>query len=162
MSYPPKIEHFHAVLSSLPSVIDVSSGIESLQGVSAEDLRLPDFAAWPIGALRRTNGGLEAEALIQFELRLTPDANAWRTIEFLAWFVRDQSRGGVAVQLRPFALSPEVAGQVQHGHTLCWHIDLFCDGIGSDLSPVLEQVETLARTLEIAMKVYATALAGEA
>jgi hypothetical protein len=162
MSYPPQIEHFQRVLGSLPGVTEVSSGIESLQGVGEDLLRFPDFAALPIGALRRTGGGLEAEALIQFEFRLNPNAKSWRTIEFLAWFIRDQSRGGVSVQLRPFALPPEVQGRIQLGHTLRWQIDLFCASASNDLSPQLEQVEGMAHALEIAIQVYAQALAADA
>ena len=162
MSYPSQIERLHSALVSLPGVTDTASGIERLQGVAAEDLRLPDFAAWPIGALRRTDGGLAAEALIQIEFRLATDARSWRTIEFLAWFVRDQSRGGVAIQLRPFALPPEAQGQVQLGHTLRWHIDLFCTNAGDDLTPQLEHVEAVAKSLETAIQVYRGALAAEA
>lgn len=162
MSYPPQIEHLHTVLGSLPSVTDVSSGIESLQGVTSEELRLSSFGTLPIGALHRTKGGLDAEALIQFELVLNASPQAWRTIEFLAWFIRDQSRGGMAIQLRPFALPPEVQGQVQLGHTLRWHIDLFCAQVDSDLSLQLEQVGTIARELEMAMRIYGHTLAGNA
>ena len=162
MSYPPQIKRLHIALGSLPGVSDVSSGVESLQGVTADDLRLPNCAAWPIGALRRTLGGLEDEALIQFEFRLAADAKSWRTIEFLAWFVRDQSRGGIAIQIRPFALPPEAQGQIQLGHTLRWHIDLFCPAVGNDLSPQLAQVEAIAKTLETAIQVYGGALAAEA
>ena len=158
MSYPPQIEHLHAVLSALPGVVDVSSSVQSLQGVTAEDLRLPDFAAWPIGALRRTHGGLDAEALIQVGFRVATDASSWRTLEFLAWFVRDQSRGGVAIQLRPFALPPEALGQTQLGHSLRWHIDLFCADVGDELSPQLAQVDAIASTLEAAIQVYGHAL----
>ena len=118
MSYPPQIERLHTALGSLPGVIDVSNGVESLQGIDAEDLRLPNFAAWPIGALRQTHGGLDGEALIQIEFRLVTDAKSWRTIEFLAWFIRDQSRSGVAIQLRPFSLPPEAERQIKLGHTL--------------------------------------------
>ena len=152
MPYPPQIEHLHAALSALSGVVDVSSSIQSLQGMTAVDLRLPDFAAWPIGALRRTHGGLE--------FRVATDASSWRTLEFLALFIRDQSRG-VAIQLRPFALPPEALGQTQLGHSLRWHIDLFCAGIGDELSPQLEQVDAIASTLETAIRVYGHALSAE-
>ena len=159
MSYPPQIERLHTALGSLPGVTDVSSRIESLQGLSDDDLRLSAFAAWPIGALRRTMGGLDGEALIQFEFRLSADTRSWRTLEFLAWFIRDQSRGGVAIQLRPFALPPEVQGRIQLGHTLRWQIDLFCSHVDSDLSPQLDQVEAMARELEMVCQIYDNALA---
>ena len=44
---------------------------------------------------------------------LVASANAlillWLTLEFLAWWVRDQSRGGELIQMRPVALPPKGA-----------------------------------------------------
>jgi len=162
MSYPPEIERLHAALSSLPGVMEASSGVQSLQGVSAEHLELTHFRALPIGAMLRTGGGLTGEALIQVEFRLVANQESWRTLEFLAWFVRDQSRGGVPIQLRPFALPPEAAGQIQLGHTLRWQIDLFCPGTTADLSPQLQQVAEIASTLESAIQIYGNALSAKA
>ena len=70
-------------------VSDVCSGIESLQGLTGDDLRFPDFAHVPHGALRRTNGGLSGEALVQTEFRIASSPVGWQSLEFLAWFVRD-------------------------------------------------------------------------
>ncbi|WP_429950078.1 hypothetical protein ACQYWY_00675 [Comamonas sediminis] len=56
------------------------SGVESLQGVAANDLGLPNVAVWPIGSLRQTNGGLDTEILIQMEFRLIAEKNSWRTL----------------------------------------------------------------------------------
>jgi len=154
MSYPPQIERFQFTLGSLPGVYDVSSGIQSLQGLTDTSLRFPDFAALPIGALRRTLGGLDGEALIQFEFFLKAEPVSWRTIEFIAWFIRDQSRSGLSIQLRPFALPPEAAGQVQLGNSLRWQVDLFLADVTSDLSPQLEHVDQLSRALEAAIRVY--------
>ncbi|STQ91129.1 hypothetical protein [Iodobacter fluviatilis] len=158
MSYPPQLQRLHSALLCLPGVTGISSGIQSLQGISADDLRFPDFATLPIGAIRRTLGGLDAEALIQVEFEVSPSDSSWQTIEFLAWFIRDQARAGLSIQLRPFALPPEVAGQVQIGHTLRWHLDLFCSNTAADLSPQLQQVERVAQTLEAAIQVYGSHL----
>lgn len=160
--YPPQIKRLLAALGSLPEVSDISGGIQSLQGVVSKDLGFPEFAALPIGALRRTYGGLEAEALMQFEFRIATTALGWRTLEFLAWFVRDQSRGGESLQLRPFALPPEGPDGVQLGHTLRWHIDLFCAGTGNDLAPQFALVDGIASDLEMAIKVYGAAIARSA
>lgn len=154
MDYPPEIERLHQALSSLPGVTDLQSGIESLQGLTGDELRLAGFAHLPHGALRRTNGGLADEAFIQVEFRVEQTAAGWRSLEFLAWFVRDQARGGESVQLRPFALPPMVGEQVQLGETLQWHIDLFCPGTGDDLSPQLARVARIADALELSLRLY--------
>lgn len=154
MEYPREIERLHNVLGRLPGVLEVESGIESLQGLTAEDLHFPDFAHLPLGALRRTSGGLSGEALIQFEFVLAPAAPSWLSLEFLAWFIRDQARGGYAIQLRPSAFPPAAGAQVQLGATLRWQIDLFCLDAEADLSPQLATVEHIAEALEVALQVY--------
>ncbi|MBY0512776.1 MAG: hypothetical protein K2P78_02575 [Gemmataceae bacterium] len=162
MAYPPALERLHAALASLPGVSDVCSGIESLQGLTGDDLRFPDFAHVPHGALRRTNGGLTGEALVQVEFRIAATAAGWRSLEFIAWFVRDQARGGVFIQLRPFALPPMYGDQVQLGHTLKWHIDLFCPDTGEDLSPQLAKIDGIAAGLELAINLYGPLIGGSA
>jgi hypothetical protein len=154
MDYPREIERLHGALRRLPGMLEVESGIESLQGLTAEDLRFPDFAHLPLGALRRTSGGLSGEALIQFEFALAPNAASWLSLEFLAWFIRDQARGGHAIQLHPLAFPPAAGTQIQLGTTLRWQIDLFCLGTGADLSPQLATVESIAEALEAALRVY--------
>jgi hypothetical protein len=158
MTYPVEIERFHAALTAVPGVHEVHSGIRSLEGLSEALLELPDCASMPIGALRRTHGGLESEALAQIEFRIVPDEAGWRSIEFLAWFFRDQARGGVAVQMRPFALPPATAHGIQLGRTLRWQIDLFFLEVGNDLSPQLKAIEQMAGDLELARQAYADAL----
>ena len=154
MAYPPELERLHRALASLPGVSDVCSGIESLEGLTGDDLRFPNFAHVPHGALRRTNGGLPGEALIQIEFRLAPSSVAWRSLEFIAWFVKDQARSGVFIQLRPFALPPMFGEEVQLGGTLKWHIDLFCPDTGEDLSPQLAKIDRIASGLERAVRLY--------
>ena len=154
MAYPPALERLHVALASLPGICDVCSGIESLQGLAEDILQFPDFAHVPHGALRRTNGGLTGEALVQVEFRIAPTPVGWRSLEFLAWFVRDQARGGESIQLRPFALPPMYGEQVQLGQTLKWHIDLFCPDTGEDLSPQFVKIDGIAAGLELAVRLY--------
>jgi hypothetical protein len=154
VAYPPALERLHRSLACLPGVFDVCSGIESLQELTRDDLHFPDFAHVPHGALRRTNGGLPGEALIQIEFRLEPSSVGWRSLEFIAWFVKDQARSGELIQLRPFALPPMVGEQVQLGGTLKWHIDVFCPDTGADLSPQLAKLDRIASELELAVGVY--------
>jgi hypothetical protein len=149
-----QVANFQDVLSALPAIHSVSSTVESISCFQAEDLRFPEFGHLPHGAMRRTNGGLDQEALIQFEFYVQPTAQGWRTLEFIAWFVRDQGRGGSLIQLRPYALPPQAGDNIQLGHTLRWHIDLFCPNSGADLSPELAHIQEIASLLKTAVGIY--------
>jgi hypothetical protein len=152
--YPIEISNFHALLLTLPGVADVSSGIESLAGLTADDLGLIDFAHLPHAALRRTNGGLPGEVFVQVEFFLEPSPGAWRTLEFIAWFVRDQARGGELVQLRPFGLPPTAAGKIQLGNTLRFHLDLFFPNSTGQPEPILAKVGQIGQSLKAAIEIY--------
>jgi hypothetical protein len=158
--YPKAISDFHRLLLALPGVTNVSSGIESLAGITAGDLGLADFAHLPHAALRRTEGGLSDEVFVQIEFHLTPNPDGWRTLEFLAWFVRDQARGGESLQLRPFALPPVAAGKMQLGNTLKFHLDLFCPDSNGEIEPILARVEQMGRNLKMAIEIYRNAIYG--
>lgn len=153
--YPVEIQHLHAVLSSLPGVVEISSDILGLHGLKPEQLESPEFARLPLGAIRRTLGGLDGEALVQTEFRVEPLAIYPNTIEFLAWFVRDQSRGGVPIQLRPFALPPQAGELVQLGKSLLWQIDFFCIvPVGDESATHLAAIDRIASDLEFALEMY--------
>jgi hypothetical protein len=152
--YPPEMEVLHHTLSALPGIHGVCSGIDNLEGVSAVELGSPALAHLPHGALRRTDGGLESEVLIQVEFRLESSPPGWRSLEFLAWFVRDRARGDQAIQLRPFALPPVAGDQVQLGDTLRFHLDIFCPKVDEDLAPTLARVRELADGLKLAIELY--------
>ena len=64
---------------------------------------------------------------------------AWLTIEFLAWWVRDWGRAGHQIQMRPMALPPK-AYEIQLGRTLKFFIEYF----------VIEEGVSYAGTLQIA------------
>ncbi len=121
--YPQEIQEFHTQLLRLPGITDIISGINSLQGIREEHLAMSSFSHLPQGSLRRTTGGLQREALIQFEFRLEKDPQAWKSLEFLAWFVRERARAGEQIQLRPGGSVPIVDGKVQLGETLFFQID---------------------------------------
>lgn len=153
--YPAEIEHLHTVLSSLPGVVEISSSICGLQGLKLEQLESPDCARLPLGAIRRTLGGLDGEALVQTEFRVEPLALYPNTIEFLAWFVRDQSRGGEPIQLRPFALPPQAGNLVQLGTSLLWQMDFFCIvPMGDESGAHLAAIDRIASHLEFALEMY--------
>src|SRR4051794_32915047 len=156
--YPPQVASFQDALARLPAVHDVSSGIDSLRGVTSEVLSSVDFGHFPHAAIRWAGGGRQDQALAQFEFRLRPSPEGWRSLEFISWWVRDQARGGIDIQLRPFALPPVVGQAVQLGHTLRFHIDLFCIARGDDLVPLLAAVQGLANDLTYTMKMYQSVL----
>jgi len=158
VSYPEPVQAFHNALLRLPGVLNVSSGIDSLQGVRVEHLSSAEFAYLPLGALNRTNGGLGGEVMVQFQFYLEQTLAGWRALEFLAWFVRDAAQSGEQIQLRPFALLPIAGEQIQLGHTLRFHIDLFCPSIGRDITPVLAKIEHLADFLNQGIDLYKEAI----
>jgi len=145
-------------LQRLPGVHSVDSSVESLQGLTADDLGLVNFAQLPHGALRRTAGGLDGEIYVRFQFRLEPSASAWQTLEFLAWFVRDQARGGVAVQLRPFGLPPTTPDGAQLGRSLRFDIDLFCVEKSGKLDSLLAKVDEVGKGLVLLSDLYDAAL----
>ena len=50
--------------------------------------------------------------------------------------------------------------QVQLGHTLKWHVDLFFPDTREDLSPQLAQIDDMAAGLELAIKLYGQLIGG--
>lgn len=155
---PQQVTAFQDALADLPGAHEVSSRIQCLGGVTPEVLSLVDFGHLPHAAIRWAGGGHQDQALAQFEFYLPPSPEGWRSLEFIAWWVRDQARGGTDVQLRPFALPPVVGQTVQLGHTLRFHIDLFCIARGDDLAPVLATVQKLADDLRDTIKIYQSVL----
>jgi hypothetical protein len=156
MTLPDEIQAFHDALEQLDGVESVESGIRSLDGIRAEDLRLAGpFADLPHAALRRTGGGLKDEAYLQFEIVLSANDAGWRALDFLAWFVRDQARGGEYVQLRPFALPPSGPnGPRRLGAQPTFHLDLFWLDAGEDLAPILARVAEITKTFELTRRLY--------
>ncbi|WP_410768516.1 hypothetical protein [Fontibacillus sp. BL9] len=153
-NYPNEIEDFHNTILKLKGITGIESGVDNLEPVDAELLSQPPFAHLPHAALLRTNGGLENEVLIQFELETDYSLESLHSVEFLAWFVRDCARGGKAIQMRPFALPPSSPYGRQLGTSLKYHIDLFIDGIEESLEPALKLIGSLNKSLNLAIQLY--------
>src|SRR5947207_122620 len=93
--YPPQVEAFHAAFRRLVAVQDVTTGLKWLPDFEPRTWSLPgEFGDMPHALLRRTDGALEDEAWLNTEFELSRDDAGWLTLEFLAWWVRDCSRGG--------------------------------------------------------------------
>lgn len=152
--YPNEIQDFHDTVLKLRGITGIESGVDNLEPIDSVMLGFPPFAHLPHGALLRTNGGLENEVLIQFELETDYSLDSLHSIEFLAWFVRDSARGGTAIQLRPFALPPDSPHGRQFGTSLKYHLDLFVGGIEESLEPAYEILRKLTQSLELAITLY--------
>lgn len=152
--YPAEIEDFHQALQQLKGIQDVCSGIDQLDGIQTSDFSFPDYAHLPLAALLRTKGGLPAELIIQFEFALDKSPESLLSLEFLSWFVRDQSRNGKQVQLRSFALPPQTAAGRQLRNTLKFHIDCFFEEATGSLQPVLDKIADMSKALNLFTKLY--------
>ena len=152
--YPKEIEAFQQSLNTLQGIENVCSGIDNLEGISNEELQSPDYAHLPIGALRRTQGGLKDEVMLQFEFSLDGSKEALISLEFLSWFIRDQARSGKLIQLRTFALPPMTPKGLQLGQTLKFHIDYFVENAPDSLAPILEEIASIDHVLQTLISLY--------
>lgn len=153
-NYPIEIENFHNTILKLKGIASMESGIDNLEEVDAELLQISQFSHLPHAALLRTKGGLKNEVLIQFEFSLDNSLESLKSLEFLAWFIRDHARGGTKIQLRPFALPPVTPNGRQLGTTLKFHIDLFIDSIEETLEPAFKLIEELNKNLNLFIEMY--------
>ena len=145
--YPPQVEAFHDALRRFVAVRDVDTGLKAIDDIETSVYSLPgEFGDFPHALLRRTDGGLPNEAWAHTEFSLTADSNGWLTLEFLAWWVRDLSRSGDQIQLRPMGLPPK-ASEVQLRHTLKFIIDHFAITDGESPTVVLDLLAERAESL---------------
>ena len=152
--FPPEVAKLHDALQRLVGVFDARSGIQCVHGVTSDQLSLACFAQLPHGTMRRTDGALPNEVQVQVEFRIESSLAGWRSLEFLAWWVRDSARGGLPIQLRPFALPPTANSEVQLGGTLAFHIDYFFAHPSRAIEPVLAAVNQLADDLNKTIDLY--------
>ena len=155
---PNQVEALHQAMRRLVAVQEVTTGLKNLASYTPDTYSFPgEFGDLPHALLRRTRGGLENEAWANTELELSRDEAGWLTLEFLAWWVRDLSRSGEQVQLRPMALPPK-AYEVQLGRTLKFIIDqlVICPGDSNDAA--LQMVQDRAESLDGAIDDYAEVL----
>jgi hypothetical protein len=160
--YPPQVEQLHEAFRILTGVVGVDSGLKALAHFGPETWTFPgEFGDFPHALLRRTNGGLQDEVWAHTEITVSRDEIGWITLEFLAWWVRDQSRSGDQIQMRPMALPPRVI-EVQLGTTLKFIIDHFAICPDGDLAPLLKIFESRANFLKTMIRHYKTELGAAA
>jgi hypothetical protein len=154
MSYPPQIERLRSVLKAMPGVVEVEADHTPLQDINVQELSLVPFGDLPHAAIRRTNGGLPAEALGQVFITFSPTVESWRTLEFVSWQVRDWSRAGRCIQIRTRGLPPVIGEQIQLGSSLRVIIEFFVSGLATDPERMLRELDEFAKDLESSLRIY--------
>lgn len=155
---PAPVQRLYDVFDALPGVAEVELTLQPLDELSDEILDLPgESGDLPHLLLRRGPGvGQPGEQLVSLGLTFTADAEGWVALEFLAWWVRDESRGGQPVQMRPLALPPVGYG-LQLGRTLHFVIEwLLPHTDGSDVIP--DTIDQAAESLAEAIEQYQAAI----
>lgn len=153
--YPHQVELFHQSLYRFKGVVEVNTGIKKLDKISAQEYQLPGkMGDLPHALLQRTQGGLSNEAWANTDIILSYDRAGWLTLEFLAWWVRECSRRGEQIQMRPLALAPEAEGEIQLGHTLKFVIDHFCVLADSSPEAMLALIGARGHNLNAAIDSY--------
>jgi len=154
MSYPPQIERLRSVLRALPGVIEVEADHMPLQDIKVQDMSLVPLADLPHATIRRTSGGLPAEALGQIFITFSPTVESWRTLEFVSWQVRDWSRSGRNIQIRTRGLPPMVGEQIQLGSSLRAIIEFFVAGLDADPERLLREMDEFGADLGDSVLLY--------
>ncbi|PZF73714.1 hypothetical protein [Taibaiella soli] len=153
-NYPKEIAVFHQTIERLKGIGNVESGIETLDGIEGDELSNAEYHNLPIATLLRTDGGIEDEVITQFEFTIDKSPESLISLEFLSWFVRDKSSGGIPVQLRTFAFPPQTPDGIQLGQTLKFCIDYFIEDVSESLQPILDKISALNNSLELAIQIY--------
>mgnify|MGYP001793972167 FL=1 len=157
--YPCQVKKFHRALYRLRGVVEVNTGLKPLDKISLSDYGLSGkLGDLPHALLRRTQGGLPDEAWANTDVILSYDRAGWLTLEFLSWWVRDQSRGGAQIQMRPQALPPLAGEEIQLGRTLKFVIDHFCVLTTRGPASMLALLEAQGQALNTAVDSYADVL----
>lgn len=157
--YPNQVKSFHQALYRLRGVVEVNTGLKLLDKVPVDSYSIPGkMGDLPHALLRRTQGGLTNEAWANTDVILSYDRAGWLTLEFLSWWVRDQSCSGEQIQIRSQALTPLVGEEIQLGHTLKFVIDHFCLLPDQRPEPMLALLEVRGQALNTAIETYVDVL----
>jgi hypothetical protein len=155
---PKEVAEFRDAISSIEGVSEVEIDKIYLPDVSVEDLSLPGpYADLPIATLRRSKGGLKNEILVSAMFRIERNEAGLKALEFLAWWVRDLSRGGKNIQIRAIGLPPIAGENKQLGRTLRFSIDFFFSSPKQDMKEVLNKIGELAKSLNLSRRLYSDA-----
>lgn len=148
---PQPVQELSTVIKSIPGIKLATVNRYMLFEITSDDFTLPIFGDYPLGALKRTDGGLSDEILISIDFMITRDETGLKALEFLSWWVRDHARGGDSIQLRALALPPIPE---QFGKTLTFTIDYFYTDPEQDIDKLLNSIQELADSLNNAKIQY--------
>ena len=170
---PKEVARLTEAVKAIPGITDVELGKVYLPDVAISDLSLPGaYADLPAAALRRTKGALATirpakplslrrtkgalpdELLLSIGFSIERDEKGLKALEFLAWWTRDQARGGENMQLRALALPPMAGNTKQLGQTLRFTIDWFYSNPSQDIGVVMKALDETAASLELATHLY--------
>ncbi len=153
--YPKQVKCFHDALYRFRGVLEVNTGLKPLDKIPLEDYKIPGkMGDLPHALLQRTQGGLVNEAWANTDVILSYDRAGWLTLEFLAWWVREQSRSGEHIQMRPQALSPVAGDEIQLGHTLKFVVDHFCILSNNSPEAMLTLLAARGKSLSAAIEMH--------
>ncbi|MDI9237681.1 hypothetical protein QLQ15_02005 [Lysobacter sp. LF1] len=153
---PPEVEKLQQAIESIPGITDATVGKVDLSDIPESDFGLVPYGDLPLGALRRTKGGLANEVVISINFGITPSPKGLEALEFISWWVRDAARAREPMQVRSLALPP--VGN-QFGKTLRFTIDYFYVDPEEDIGKLLSKVGKLADNLNDAKRLYPQAVA---
>lgn len=138
---PPEVLKLQHTIESIPGITDAVVEKVDLSAIPESDFSLPPYGDLPLGALRRTRGGVANEVLISVNFGISRDSKGLDALEFVAWWVRDSARGGSPIQIRALALPPIGS---QFGTTLRFAIDYFYVDPDEDIGKLIAKVGELA------------------
>ncbi|WP_238601126.1 hypothetical protein [Xanthomonas arboricola] len=148
---PPEVQELQDAIASIPGITDAAVDKVDLSDVTESDFSLLPYADLPLGALKRTKGGLDNELVISVNFGIARDPKGLKALEFLSWWVRDSARAGEPMQIRSVALPP--IGD-QFGTSLRFCIDYFYADPEQDIGKLLSKVGKLAVELNSAKGLY--------
>lgn len=159
MPFPPQVQCLIDSISALPGVVGCFCAPKPLADLGVDDLSLPgEFGDLPQAVIARTSGGRDNEVMIQTEVIFDRSPQAWLSLEFFAWWVRDWGRSGHEIQMRPTALPPK-AYEIQLGRMLKFFIEYFViedgDSWEKTLSVARQMGESIAESFELHAECFA-------
>lgn len=153
---PPEVRKLQHAIEFIPGITDAVVGKVDLSDIQESDLGLLPYGGLPLGALRRTNGGLAGEVVVVVNFGITRDPKGLKALEFISWWVRDAARGSKPIQVRSLAL-PQIG--TQFGNSLRFTIDYFHTDPEGDMDKLLSKVGKLTDQLDMAKRLYPHAVA---
>jgi hypothetical protein len=153
---PPEVQKLQRAIESIPGITDAVVGKVDLSDIPESEFGLLPYGDLPLGALRRTKGGLANEVVISVNFGITRDQKGLKALEFISWWVRDAARGSEPIQVRSLALPPI---GTQFGESLRFTIDYFYADPEEDMGKLLSKVGTLADQLNSSKSLYPHAVA---